>query len=136
MASNIDPPNSASVWDYTTSVPPYTLSSKNMSSYLSPKDFYEAGLGSMPDDAMRSTPEERVRMAREIRRAALDELFREMYAQDVQTWDKCVRTVVRRAEKSDDAWVQETIELVLREKEMVSERISLWWWTRELTSVM
>ena len=135
MASNIDPQDSAAVYDYATSVPPYTLSSKNMSYYLSPKDFHEAGLGSMPDGAMRSTPEERVRMAREIRRVALDELFREMYVQDANTWEKCVGTAGRRAEKSDDAWVQEAIELILRGKEMVSERISLWWWTRELTDV-
>ena len=120
MASNTDVQNAASIWDYATNVPTYTLFNRDLPPYLSPKDFYDVGLGSMPDSALRSTPEERVRMAREIRRTALDALFSEMYAQDVETQEKCMRTAERRTEKINDAWVSATIEVILHEKEVVS----------------
>ena len=113
--------NAVPVWDYATNVPPYTLFNRALSPYLSPKDFHDVGLGSPPDGALRSTPEERMRMAHEMRRTALNALFREVHAQDARTWEKCMRAVGRRTEaESDEAWVGATVELILREKEMVS----------------
>ncbi|EPS98315.1 hypothetical protein FOMPIDRAFT_1024645 [Fomitopsis schrenkii] len=114
MAPGDDPQIStpAQVWNYDANVPPYTLFNRVFPAYPSPRDFHEVGLDDMPDGALQSTPQERVRMAREIRRAALDALFLEMYGQDVHTWEKCKKTFSRRMEEGGNAWIDNTIELI------------------------
>lgn len=126
MASgnNLENSEVTTSWKYAANVPPYTFTNRVLPPYLSPRDFQDVGLGDMPDGALRSTPEQRVQMAREIRRAALDALFLEIHGQDKRTWEKCKRTFRRRMGDDGDAWIDDTIELILREKELVRSHTS------------
>lgn len=78
-----EPLESTLSWNYSVRVPPYTLHDRVMPSWLTLDDLNDVGLSSLPypilDDVLRSTPEERARTARRLRRIVLGVLFRNMY---------------------------------------------------------
>ena len=123
----LDPPHA---WDYGVQVPPYILSDRAMPTYLTSQDLVDVGLGAIPgpvaDDVLRfgDDPEERVHLARELRRIALDTLLWDMYDQDVRLWQDCAdmfksRLVELGSFENCSEWIADTVERVLREKEKV-----------------
>lgn len=132
MASGDDtePLETSHAWDYGIKVPPYTLSDRAMPLYLTPEDLHDVGLGDIPepifDDVLRfgATPDERVYLARKLRRIALDMLLWEMYDQDARMWQDCAdmfksRLVELGSFEECSEWIADTVQRVLREKEKV-----------------
>lgn len=123
-----EPLESTLSWNYSVRVPPYTLHDRVMPSWLTLDDLNDVGLSSLPypilDDVLRSTPEERARTARRLRRIVLGVLFRNMYQHDERTWQECSEMFQSRLVELGDfedgsEWVADTVQRFLRDKEKV-----------------